>query len=219
MSNQRAGFVKSKCVQIYNGFSDKKIARGCLSSEELLTFGMLSIFRRWKGQHQAIEALSYLKEIGLSAKLIFIGGADGTDPSYLDECKRLVQAKGLQNEVEFLGFQEEPLKLMAKKFDVLLQPSTSPDPLPTTVIEALMLGLPVIGYNTGGIKEMVIDRTNGLLISSPTSQKLADAMREIIVNPKQINIYGKASRELYSNNFTKNIYNSNLSRELKLLES
>ena len=215
MINQRANSAKSKCVHIYNGFLDQKTTCAKLNSEEPLTFGAMSIFRRWKGQHQAIEALSFLKEVGLSAKLIFIGGPDGHDSTYYDECKELVIAKGLQNEVEFLGFQTEPLKLMAKRFDILLQPSTSPDPLPTTVIEGLMLGLPVIGYNAGGINEMVIDRVNGLIINSPTSEKLADAMKEIICNPKQINIYGQASRKLYEKSFTQDKYSSDLFNQLR----
>lgn len=215
MINQRSKSARSKCVQIYNGFEDQNMNLAKLNSEQPLTFGVLSIFRRWKGQHQAIEALSFLKDVGLSAKLIFIGGPDGYDSTYFDECKELVIAKGLQNDVEFLGFQTEPLKLMAKRFDILLQPSTSPDPLPTTVIEALLLGLPVIGYNAGGINEMVIDRVNGLLINSPSSQKLADAMKEMISNPKQINIYGVASRKLYEKNFTKSRYGSSLLNQLK----
>lgn len=217
MIKSRSASARSKCVQIYNGFKDARVCNKQVSENTPLTFGVLSIFRRWKGQLQAIEALYLLKQKGLSANLVFIGGADGADPSYFDECKELAVARGLQNQIEFLGFQTEPLVLMSEKFDVLLQPSISPDPLPTTVIEALMFGLPIIGYNSGGINEMIFDDVNGFLISSPNYKRLADAMETMISHPEKIDVYGKASRTLYEKNFTRKKYSYDVVNQLKSL--
>ena len=39
-----------------------------------------------------------------------------------------------------------------------------PDPLPRTAMEAMAAGRPVVGYQTGGVPEMVVDGETGFLV-------------------------------------------------------
>jgi glycosyltransferase involved in cell wall biosynthesis len=48
--------------------------------------------------------------------------------------------------------------------------------LPCAVVEARLLRLPVISYNTGGIYEVITDEENGLLYAQGDWQGLSDGM-------------------------------------------
>lgn len=50
------------------------------------------------------------------------------------------------------------------------------DNLPNTVIEALLLGVPVIGTRATSIEELVAERIDGILVEPGRSDQLADAM-------------------------------------------
>lgn len=92
-----------------------------------------------------------------------------------------------------LGFSREGLNLgtvdneglMAKIYasaDLFVIPSLQ-DNLPNTVLESLMCGTPVIGFSTGGIKDMIEDGNNGILCDSETSNSLQVAI-EAFLNKK-----------------------------------
>ena len=55
----------------------------------------------------------------------------------------------------------------------MVVPSITPDPCPRSVIESLALGVPVVGSDTGGIPELVIDGTTGLLSKAGDAADLA----------------------------------------------
>lgn len=216
MINKRSFIAKSKCVQIYNGFTNKHTFHKNL--EPILTFGVTSIFREWKGQKFAIKAFEELNKEGLKAKLIFIGGEDSSNPNYFSNCVEYVKKKNLEEVIEFKGFQENPLEILERDIDVVIQPSITPDPLPTTVIEALMLGKPVIAFNNGGIGEMVKNNYNGFLVDDNNYEILAKKMMKIINNNALISKFGENSFKMFSNYFCANMYKKNLLKEIKLLK-
>ncbi len=58
-------------------------------------------------------------------------------------------------------------------------PSIVPDACPTTVIEAMACGRPVVATYTGGIVDIVVDGESGLLVKSGSADELATAMRRL----------------------------------------
>ncbi|GAA4121697.1 glycosyltransferase family 4 protein [Nocardioides fonticola] len=62
-------------------------------------------------------------------------------------------------------------------------PSTWPDPCPTTVLEALALGAPVVTTDRGGIADMVADGHSGLVTAAGDPASLADALTRVLTEP------------------------------------
>jgi glycosyltransferase involved in cell wall biosynthesis len=65
-------------------------------------------------------------------------------------------------------------------FSVL--PSTCLDACPTTVLEAMASGCPVVATTTGGIVDMIADGDNGLLVPPGDEYKLAEAMARLLTD-------------------------------------
>jgi glycosyltransferase involved in cell wall biosynthesis len=68
---------------------------------------------------------------------------------------------------------------LLRAVDVVAVPSLWPDPLPRTVMEAMVAGLPVVAYDTGGVPEMVVDGESGFLTAAGDVSKLAEKILQL----------------------------------------
>jgi len=94
------------------------------------------------------------------------------------DVKALAAQLGVQDRVEFTGFTPNPETILAS-VDAVAVPSTRPDPLPNSAIEALAAGLPVVAANHGGLPEIVRDGITGLLVPPGDARALARALRTL----------------------------------------
>ena len=82
----------------------------------------------------------------------------------------------------FLGYVEDErlLALAYSAADRFIIPSVE-DNLPNTVIESLACGTPVVGFNIGGIPDMVLHKQNGHLAKEVNAESLAIAINESVI--------------------------------------
>ena len=93
--------------------------------------------------------------------------------------------------------------------DVCLVPSLVKDSFPTTVIEAMSAGKPVITTNNGGAKEAVVDGQTGYLIDPMDTEKLADRIIRLLVNQDKLSEMGKAGKKRYRMLYTAEVFARN----------
>jgi glycosyltransferase involved in cell wall biosynthesis len=65
------------------------------------------------------------------------------------------------------------------KYDVLLVPSTWPEPLARVVLEGMASGLVVVATPTGGTTEIIVNGENGLIFASDDAEDLAQKVAEL----------------------------------------
>ncbi len=109
------------------------------------------------------------------ARFVIVGDTPediGTD--HVEECRRLAEELGIASYVRFTGFVPD-VRRYVRDFDVEIVASTYDDPLPRAVIEAMALGVPVIGTDVGGIGEMLAGG-GGVLVPPSDDSALARAM-------------------------------------------
>jgi glycosyltransferase involved in cell wall biosynthesis len=179
---RESGYPDDKIRVIHSGLDPDRILeppdreRFSLPRDALI-FAVVVRITPWKGQDVALEAFSNLR-LKLPAqdlRLIFAGGPfEAGDQEFLASLERRTTELGLSDSVTFLGHQADPWPVYGAA-DVVLVPSTKPDPFPTVVLEAGFAGRPVIVTTLGGGKEAVLDGMTGI-VADPTAEGFADAM-------------------------------------------
>jgi glycosyltransferase involved in cell wall biosynthesis len=86
--------------------------------------------------------------------------------------------------------------------DAICLASTSPDPLPRAVLEAMAAGLPVVAFRSGGTEEMVQEGETGLLFDVGDVEGLAAGFRRLIADPALRGSMGRAARRRAESEFT-----------------
>jgi glycosyltransferase involved in cell wall biosynthesis len=80
--------------------------------------------------------------------------------------------------------------------------ATLEDNLPNTVLESMACGTTVVGFETGGIPDMVKNKYNGALVPVKDTKALAEAILFLFSNPEKTDEYGRNSRKTIEGNFT-----------------
>lgn len=109
---------------------------------------------RWKGQEDFIELLALIKAQGLDVHGLIVGETKGGKERFLDELKAKAAESGLLDRVTFTGHRGDLREIMAIS-SIVLSLSREPEAFGRTTVEALSLGVPVIGYNHGGVGEQL----------------------------------------------------------------
>ncbi len=66
--------------------------------------------------------------------------------------------------------------------------------IPVTIIEAMAAGLPVVATDVGGVGEVVVDESTGLLAPSGDDEALARGIVELIENSQRMSQMGQQGR-------------------------
>ncbi|MFZ0448288.1 MAG: glycosyltransferase, partial [Desulfatiglandaceae bacterium] len=125
-----------------------------------------------------------------------------------------VTDRGLENRVVFLGFKENVPRFLAG-MDILIAPSRR-EALSISIIEALSMGLPVIGTRTGGIPEVVRHGQNGLLVEKENREELLKAISYLASHPEICHAFGLKGRQVFLQQFSEE---KMVDRHLKLYRS
>lgn len=109
---------------------------------------------RLKGHADAVRAVATAAGSGVDAHLLIVGGVDRKKEPLRREIESLAGSLGIADRVEFVGHRADIREWMAAS-DAVLACSTQPESFGRTALEALKLGRPVIGYDHGGVGEVV----------------------------------------------------------------
>lgn len=77
------------------------------------------------------------------------------------------------------------------------------DNQPNTVLEAMACGTPVVGFDAGGIPEMVAQHQNGLLAEQGDVKALADCIAYLLDNENERAVMGRQARARVEQEFTR----------------
>jgi glycosyltransferase involved in cell wall biosynthesis len=146
-----------------------------------------------KGQHVLAEAFRTLADEGqLPHSLVFLGSG-GQD--YVRQVAAILDRADSvwRDRVRIREFAPGEYEYLAAA-DLVVHPSTEPDPLPNAVREAMALGKPVIASATGGIPEMVENSVDGLLVTPGAVLELAQAIRGLLESADRRSRLGQAAR-------------------------
>ena len=168
-----------KIKVVYNGidsdeFKPKEASRGDwgFKNEDYL-IGILGRISQEKGHFLAVDAIAKLAFRRKNAYLL-VSGKGRLD----NKLRAYLKQERLEKRVRFVDCRPNQFLDI---IDLLLVPSQK-EGFGYSIIEAFLKGVPVIGYNTGGIAEIIRDRENGLLFYNYNSLALVEKIEDIISN-------------------------------------
>ena len=104
--------------------------------------------------------------------------AGAGSPEFLESVRGEIAAGEGVDRFHLLPPRASTTELLAAS-DLACLCTTTPDPLPRTVLEAMAAGLPVAAFRSGGTPEMVLDGESGLLVDVGDVAGLAGAMARL----------------------------------------
>lgn len=162
---------------------------------EVFTFLFIGSITAAKGFEDAIMAIAEVRKKGINSRLI-VAGTGKQD--YIKKCKDLARRQQVNEFIDFMGYLEDPSTAYSAA-DCLLMCSKT-EAFGRVTAEAMAAGLPVIGRNTGGTPELIVDGETGILFSS--FDELVKAMLELAQDrplSQKLGLAGwQRARELFS---------------------
>lgn len=162
-------------------------------SEEPRSLFWCGRFVHEKGLEYLIEAVGRLerKEKHKPIRLVMAG-----DGPALPRVYELVRKKGLTRSVVFLGRRShEDMPNLMNKSSIYVLPSLK-EGMPYALLEAMACGKPVIGSDISGVRDVVTNGENGLLVPPRDTRALADAILTLLEDENLRKIMGRKAREL-----------------------
>jgi glycosyltransferase involved in cell wall biosynthesis len=137
-----------------------------------------------KAQDVLINAAAQILKKYPGVKFELIGKVIPGDEDYLVKLKSLITDYCMEESVQFLGevpYQKVLTSLL--ECDIFLFP-TRAEMMPRAVIEAMVIGKPVIASAVDGILDLIENRKTGILVQPGNISELASAVIELIEYPK-----------------------------------
>jgi glycosyltransferase involved in cell wall biosynthesis len=144
-----------------------------------------------KGWSDFIEAIALVPEV----RGVVIG--DGYDKGKL---LSLIDTLDISERVTFAGFIKDMPSALAS-LDIFVLPSVYPEPLSTVCLQAMALGLPIIGTSLGGTPEMIDHGKTGLLVPPHAPEQLAEAIQDLLGDTEGRHQMGEAGKKRMEEKF------------------
>ena len=104
--------------------------------------------------------------------------------------KKLISSNKLRKKVTMVGTLScEEMKSRFLKSSIFVCPSVVENS-PNSLGEAMLLGVPVVAANAGGIPDMIVDGRDGIIFDNMDYRKLADAILQMWDEPVIAAVYG-----------------------------
>lgn len=152
---------------------------GIPEDDDVILFVATSTKTRRKGFSTLLKALSHVD------KKIWLLSVGGDEPAGLKNHRHI-----------WLGKQDNNYILSAvyNSADIFVLPSLQ-DNLPNTAIEAIACGTPVVGFDSGGVSDIVEDGVTGKLVATGDIKGLADSISALLRDRGELNAMRKACRK------------------------
>ena len=170
-----------------------------LQNDELVVGTVGRIKFKRKGQEFLLQAAKILRERGTNITCLLAGGPAPGAEEQIGQMRHLAEKLGVQ--AIFTGELPDARSAYAA-MDIFVLPSAQPEPFGGVVMEAMALGLPVVGTNIGGTTEQVSDGETGFLVPPADPEAMAAAIAKLAADPDCRSRMGEKGRQRVGEKFS-----------------
>lgn len=196
-----AGDADTPVIRLYNGI-DLEFFRPAASANSNGVHGapagaVVAVGRLVpkKGFEVLLEAAAILKQRGLHHPIEIIGDGELQTP-----LRARAAELGVGDIVSFTGALTQPEVLAhlqrasVATLPCVIDSDGNRDALPTSLLESMGVGLPLISTPVGGVGEILVDGKTGWLVEPGSARALADAIHFSKTHPELTQTFGAAGR-------------------------
>lgn len=188
---------------VYNGFempsAFQKEPYDGIRPLRLLCIGRLNA---WKGQEVLVRACALLpEELRDKVSVRIVGGVYKDQTHFRTNLENEIKQAGLQDTIVMQDFVDDPAQEYINA-DVVVVPSTLPEPFGRVAIEGMAYGCAVIATDHGGLSEIVVQGKTGTLVEPNDPNALANAIKSILGAPDTAQELGLNGQERFQETFT-----------------
>lgn len=169
---------RKKSIVLYNIIDKERIFAQKEQDTNIYDYDMIFLGRLTypKNPQRLMKLCKILKDKQPDIKVAIVGTGELDD-----ETMTLAKQLELGENVQFLGFQSNPMKMVADSKVMIL--TSLWEGTPMCALESMALGTPVVSTPTDGMKDLIDDGINGYL--SADDEVLAEKVLKIVNDPVQ----------------------------------
>lgn len=139
---------------------------------------------RLKGHEDMLQAIQAMRAAGENVHGVIVGGVDPKKERYREYLADRVSELGLERHVTFVG-ERRDLKEIYSMSRAVVSLSSTPESFGRSVAEALAVGTPVIGYDHGGVSEILAAQFPEGRVPTGDIQTLVNRLCDVIHNDRR----------------------------------
>jgi glycosyltransferase involved in cell wall biosynthesis len=142
--------------------------------------GLVGNWNWVKAQDRFVETIDRLRSAGIDARGTIVGGFISRQERFWKPILADIERRGLTEAIDAPGFCDDVPGAMAD-FDLLLLTSRS-EACPMCVLEAMSIGVPVVTFDVGGVREMLGegDDAAGIVVPEGDIDAMERAVRALL---------------------------------------
>jgi glycosyltransferase involved in cell wall biosynthesis len=181
--------------------------RSSFSDRNLIVFAGQII--RGKGVDVLLKSLLHIRNTPFEC--VILG-----DGRHRAQCEKLNHKLGLNDRVHFPGFvPQETLKEYYRESTVMAISSIWPEPYATIGVEVMRYAIPVVAFDSGGIKDWLIDGYNGFLVPWKDQVQFAARLEQLLNDKPLAKLMGQRGQQLVNDMYNFDRYVVELERVLE----
>ena len=209
----KQGITVKRLKRVYNGLDINLLEKreSLINASELMSefnlasgqplVGILGNITRWKGQHVVVRAIEKVKRQYPAIKCLIVGKVVMRSDAYKKELDEYIRDKNLENNIIFTGFRADVPNIL-NMLDILIHASIEPEPFGRVILEGMAAGKPIIGTNSGGTPEQIINGETGILVPMDDPDKMAEAIIFYLSDMQNAKLIGERGRQRLAQNFS-----------------
>lgn len=181
-----------------NNFDRKEIRNELGIREDEIAIGIIAVLRQFKRHDLFVEAADRLQKEFPSLKFLIAG--EGPVRSWIEED---ISKRKLEDKVFLLGHVSDPERVMAA-LDVFALSSDSKEGVPQSVMQALLMRLPVVATAAGSTSDLLQD-DNFILVEPGDAEALYQGLRKLVESAEVRKSYSEKARAYIVDNFSESV--------------
>lgn len=155
--------------------------------------GVVGNIQEWKGQTVLVEAMARVVAAVPNAHALIVGGVHRAGAAYHQQLEERIRTLHLERTVSVTGFRTDVADVM-NALDVVVHTSVRPEPFGRVILEAMLLGKPVVATAAGGVPELIQDGETGFLTPPGDAERLAERLVALLQSAPLRHAMGERAR-------------------------